>query len=352
MRTALRKSLLSKVALSTFLAGVGLATSATSCGFHNYAPQPTLIDRLFGSDDIVLARPSPDNPFRYEAFKAFEGPLETVEIPFLVDSNTRTRFALNPEAAVLFARDGTYGPWQRIVFVDVAMAPVLDTIMAQLERWQYGEDLERFSYFATLIGHPDETIHKLALRELDQADYSILRQLTLQVDKDRLLEPLNGLYDVDFKAIRILLLGLSGEASLRPVLARGVEESLLADGRFLGAFATALIELEGPDAVAHLTSTYLTDRSVPLLARELIVEALALQSLTDQKDLQDTITQAIEGVLWIDADLSWAVARQFGARANWSFAPALQAVMDAGTVYSAAERQDISQYLEIAKQVQ
>ena len=100
---------------------------AAACGFHTYAPQPTMVDRLLNSDHIVFARPDPENPFRFKVTEAFEGPMADVELPHLVDSAARRRFAADPEAQSLFARDGAYGPWLRIVYVGGEMKSVLPT---------------------------------------------------------------------------------------------------------------------------------------------------------------------------------------------------------------------------------
>ena len=337
-------------ALASLFVGLTAATAASPCGFHNYAPQPTLIDQLLGSDDIVLARPAPNNPFRFEAFEALEGNLASSEIPFLVDSTTRRRLALDANASVLFARDGAYGPWQRLAFVDAAMAPVLETVMTRLPAWELGERVERFSYFATLVGHPDDRIHKLALRELDQADYSILRDLQIDIDPSRLLVRINDPYEFEFKAIRILLLGLSGKGQLRDRLEKGLEGSLMTESLYLGAFATAFMELVGPEAVTIIASKHLINRDLPPLTRELLVEAIALHGQTGDAAMETAITEAIESALWVDPGLAGTVARRFGARSDWSFQPALRALIEDGTVHLAADKQDITQYLTVSHQ--
>lgn len=336
----------------SFLLAVGLIvpTSVSPCGFHNYAPQPTLVDRLLGSDEIVLARPAPNNPFRFEAYEALEGSLGTSEIPFLVDSSTRRRFANDADAAVLFARDGSYGPWQRLAFVDSAMAPVLSTVMERLPVWEMGSDHDRFGYFASLVRHPDDRIHQMALRELDQADYSLLRNLDIGVEPRRLFTRLNQPNEAEFKAIRILLLGLSGDIQLHDKLQKGIESSLMFEGRYLGAYATALIELTGPDAVTSMASNYLTNPDLSLFARELLIEAIALHGGTENTAMEKSISEAINGALWFEPGLAGAVSRQFGSRNNWSFQSALQALLEEGTVYNAADKQVALQYLTFARE--
>jgi len=340
-----------RTSLSLILAiGLMVPTASSPCGFHNYAPQPTLVDRLLGSDDIVLARPAPDNPFRYKAFEALEGSLGSSELPFLVDSSTRRRLALDPDAAVLFARDGSYGPWLRLAYVDAPMAPVLRTVMARLPSWAIGDDADRFGYFSTLLGHPDDRIHKLALRELDQADYSILRNLDLSIEPRRLQAGLNLPNEAEFKAIRILLLGLSDDIKLREQLENGIQYSVRSEGVHLGAYATALIELVGTDAITNLAANYLTNQGYSLLARELLIEAIALHGGTEDRDLEASILQAINSTLWIDPGLAGAAARQFGARGNWLLKDVMQALPEEGTVLDMADNQDVAQYLALARE--
>ena len=331
-------------------AGLMVPTSVSPCGFHNYAPQPTLVDRLLGSDEIVLARSTPNNPFRYEAYEALEGRLGSSEIPLLVDSSTRRRLALDADAGVLFARDGAYGPWQRLAYVDAAMAPILRTVMARLPSWEIGDEIDRLQYFSTLIEHPDDSIHKLALRELDQADYSVLRNLDVTIEPRRLRARLNQPNDAEYKAIRILLLGLSGDTQLRDGLEKGVEYSVRSEGAYLGAYATALIELAGPDAVESLAANYLTNQEISLFARELLIEAMALHGGTDDLDLETSILQAINSALWIEPGLAGAAARQFGSRGNWSLKDVVQVLLEEGTVLDMADKQDVAQYVALAQE--
>lgn len=338
-----------KRTLSFVIAGLMFATAATPCGFHNYAPQPTLVDQLLSSDDIVLARQAPGNPFKFQAIEALEGSLAASEIPFLVDSTTRRQLALDANAAVLFARDGAYGPWQRLAFIDAAMAPVLRTVMTRLPVWEFGEDFDRFSYFASLVEHDDNRIHQLALRELDQADYSVLRNLQPEIDTARLLAQIDDPYQAEFKAIRILLLGLGGEGHLRNWLETGLKKNLSDGSLYLGAYATALIELVGPEGVTYVASNYLTDRNLPLFTRELLLEALALHGQTGEAAMEAAISGAVRNALWIDPDLAGAVARRFGSRGDWSHFSALETLYLEGAIYLPADKQDVSEYLTFAR---
>lgn len=340
----MRKTVLALAATALFA-----GTSAWSCAFHNYAPQPTLVDRLLESEHIVLARPSDDDPFRFVATEALEGNLEHVELPHLVDSATRRKLASDPSARVLFVRDGAYGPWRRVAYVNDEMQSILSDVMAQLSGWRLGESVGRFDYFASKITTDDPVIHRLALRELDQADYGVLQSLRLSVPADRLIDRLNLIQEFDLKPIRILLLGLSGtpeaEGLLRAGIARNKNGSSL-----LGANVTALIELVGPDAVEEIASTYLQDPSLPEASHESFVEALALHSQFGSNEMQATIRANVKNVLRENPRLATSVARQFGARSDWSHVAALE---EAYRNKEGLEMSDIivmAQYISLAKQ--
>lgn len=210
------------------------ASQAWACAFHGYNPQITFVERLLGSEHIVLARPSEARPFRYSDIEVLEGTADYVDIPHLVDSIARRRLAANPDDHILFARDGAYGPWQRIAYVNPAMQDVLDVVMAELPEWEMGADEERFAYFASLLNHPDKEVHALALRELDLADYSILRQLVLDVDPQRLISRLGLQSETDLRPIRVLLLGLSGARIDQAFFENGVAKSSDYSGGCLG----------------------------------------------------------------------------------------------------------------------
>jgi hypothetical protein len=340
-----------KTALSVLLAASLLSPAVVrACGFHNYAPQPTLVDWLLESEDIVLARSVSGNPFRFEVSETLEGSREALEIPFLVDSTTRRLFSLDASSTVLFARDGSYGPWKRLAYVDEVMEPVLRTVMGQLSHWNLGGDADRFHYFATLLDHPDDRIHRLALRELDQADYSLLRRLDLRIEPSRLRARLYQATEAEFKPIRLLLIGLSGEPQLRDLLEEGVEASIGSEGAYLGAYATALIELGGQDAVTYLAANYLTNEGFSLLARELLIEAIALHADTEDAALAASIEQAIKSAVWINPSLAGGATRQFGARANWSLQDVAQVLLDEGSVLDAADKLDVSHYVAKAQE--
>lgn len=334
---------------TTFAAGlVFCATQGVPCAFHTYSPQPTLVDRLLGSEHIVLARTVPESPFRFTATVALEGALDYVEIPQLVDTVTRRRLANDDTATVLFARDGAYGPWERLAFVGTDFAPILDDILTRLPEWELGDDMDRFGFFAKLINHEDTAIQRLALRELDQADYSILRDLDIDIDIEVVADRVNLPAEVNEKPIRILLLGLSADKSVATWLKDGATASARVEGPFLGAYATALIENLGPPAVDWLAENMLRNPEVSDQAREQVVEAMAIQSISANEETRDKIGTVIAANLNDDPSLGPAIARQYGFRADWSHFETLQKLLSSRAFSKPSDIIAVSQYVALA----
>lgn len=326
------------------------APAALACAFHTYVPQPTLVDRMLASEHIVLARNSAEDPFRYQALEAIAGGTAHVTLPALVDTVSRRKLAGDSTARVLFARDGAYGPWQRLAFVDASFQPVLDAIVARLPRWALGPGSERYQFFADLLNHPDPFIHALALRELDQAAYSALRALDLDVPVGRLAARLNDPAEYHLKPIRILLLGLADQPQLRSRLERGVASAIPVGGGVLGAYATAYLESYGASGVERVSRTYLQDRLISPEARELLLEALAIHSASGAPDVAEAVRVRVKEAVHRDASLAPAVARQFGIRADWSLRAPLSDILKAEALTALDDLLVVTQYVALAGQ--
>lgn len=312
-----------------------------------------MVDRLLASQHIVLARPDTKNPFRFEAVSALEGPLTAVELPHLVDSNTRRRFQANPDARVLFAREGADGRWHRVIYVDEAMQEVLSFVMPRLRDWENGDDIERSRYFGTLVESTDSRVRRLALRELDQVNYAMLRSLDLDPEPDFLAERLNILNEADLAPIRILLLGFANAPNVGSLLRNGVDRNKMSGTNpRLGAYATAWVEYAGSDAIDALTSNYLSNKNLPIDSREMIVEALAIHAEARDNVFDDEVSLALASALQIDPRLAPAVARQFGSRWQWSMRDALSSTLRANKLTAITDILVVSQYLASAEQAE
>lgn len=311
-----------RAVILAFLAVPLAAAAAWACAFHNYIPQITLVDRLLESDQIVIARPASDDPLRYEALAAFRGSLKGVEIPQPVDPESLRRSTADPEAFVLFTRK-RYDRWQKLATADGTFAPVLLDILKRLPGWVENPQTGRARHFASLIGHEDIRAHRLALRELDRVDYATLRRLSLNIEDSEIVARMARLGDPTLQPIQILLLGLSRSPETRSLMVEGIEANLATAAPVLGAYAIALVEIDGPAAVLEVSQTWLKDSALPADSRRLLIEALSIHLRSAGPGLKQHIRIAIATATREDARLTPLTARKFGKPEGISRFPAM-----------------------------
>ncbi len=332
------------------LAAMGLAAQpALACAFHTELPAETLADRLLGSDQLLLARPDPANPVSFKVVGALRGPAVDLDLPVLVDVATRRRLAADPEATVIFARFDPYGPLERLALMDAQMRPVVAEILARSEDWIFNGDGPRARYFAALLDHPDDTIHRLALRELDRLPYGILRSTLRPSDPARLRA---GLYDpgnLSLLPIRALLLGLSDTPASRAEIAQAIEAGSAAVGaRTLGAFAVAYVEQRGEPGVQVLVDRYIAAPGAAPDARALVIEALAIHRAEGASELAGVIDAVLAAALAARPAAAGDVARLFAMRADFSQAAAVARARRQAGLTTAADAIAIASYLAMA----
>ncbi|MFD3191940.1 hypothetical protein ACFMPD_16985 [Sedimentitalea sp. HM32M-2] len=264
------------------------------------------------------------------------GTAQEPELGFLVDSVSRQKLASHPDEAVLFAR-GADGAWTRVAYVDTAFREIMERVIAESPSWGAGVDPARFAIAAELHDHPDPKLHKLALRELDQAPYALLRDLDLRLPPDVLLRDFRTPQEYPYQPIRVLLLGLDDTEAARAAV-RGFAERAAGSAwaRNLGAYATAPIEQDGAEGVALLEERFLADPRQPLDKLELMVEALAIQNGVGSPDLRDRISAAL-------------VARQLFSYQDWSQAAPLAELMHERRIASSADLMAVAIYVAQAR---
>lgn len=333
---------------------IGLALSASTalaCAFHSYVPQETVVDKMLGSDHIVLARPDPDDPTRFKAIVALRGGTEGVELPQKLDDDTFRRMSGNPDDVALFARQGSYGPWEQLAYLDAEFRSVILQVSAQLDSWELGGDEERFQLFADLHNHPNPDLHRLALQELDRAPYDLLHKLRLNPDAATIISLLSDPEFAEFVPIHVLLLGLGDNGDAEPALRNGLAAALMDETDLLaGAWATALIELLGVNGVKHVADTFLNNMDLPPEKQEALIEAFAIHALSETPAKVAEIDRHLERILDKTPSTAGMVARQFGVRGNWSQAERLQEMLKSGTLRTAGALISVSQYLSFAQE--
>lgn len=298
----------------------GAAQGALACAFHGYTPNPTLVDVLMDTEQVMVARPAASG---YSPIATLIGP-DVMEVPIGVGPDVRLRLNARPGATVLLARDGSYGPWVEVAVMNTRYLEMVEDVMARQSDWQFGGDAARLDYFKARIADKDPDIRQLALLELDRAPYLMLKQLRVPVVQGAPGDLRSG--DASTLPIRILLAGLSGEQGHVPAISGAMQLAIRDDVPFLGAYATALIELEGPTAVTSIVDRYLKPGHISAVNAERLLEALALQQKTGAASLRNFISRQVSGLLRSAPQYQEAAARQFGYSSRWQSGAAVSEV--------------------------
>ncbi|MBO9452232.1 hypothetical protein J7426_18305 [Tropicibacter sp. R16_0] len=325
---------------------------AKACGFHYYIPENTSVDRLLQSKDVILARPSRQNRFEFEATKVLRGQGPSQKLPFLVSTVLRKKMELNPQDHIVLER-APEGTWKHVSYANAAYVEMVKSVLANSETWSRNYTPDRFAMFAKLLNSPDPALKELALREVDKAPYEMLRQIDVNLSSEDLLSQLWTIKGIPFQSIRILLLGLSGDDAARVEIHRFIDTSKDKDrAENLGAFSAALVEMDGLDGVTRLETTYLTDTSQPLAKLEQVVEALAIHNAVASFELHKAITDALSQMILQRPETAPMVARQFGNRQDWSQGETVALALKNKAIKNPAEQFMVASYVSRAQRVQ
>ncbi len=289
--------------------------SAEACAFHGYVPDPTLVDILLATEHIVVARPDPADPSRYKPIKALLGP-DTASVPVGVSPATRARLSEQTTQTVLLARDGAYGSWLELAVLDDRFRGVIDHVVEHQIEWSFGADAERLSMFSSYLNDPNPDLRRLALQELDRAPYGALRAARLPQIPTLKQDLKSG--DSDLLPIRILLAGLSQDPEFGPYMSKELDAAIARDLPYLGAYATAWIELEGKTAAQAILDRITEGEALTLDTRLRLLEALALQHTHAPASTRRVIARGVAELLRSTPDLREAAATQFGFGGGWA----------------------------------
>lgn len=297
----------------TFVLAALLAVSGgqagRACAFHGYTPDPTLVDVLLTTEQVLIAREDPADPGRYETVAVLAG-ADVAEVPLTVSGEVRAQLSGRPDPTVLLARDGIYGPWLALAVLDRDYQDVVEHVLANQVDWLYGDGQARLSFFARHLNDPNPDIRRLALREMDRAPYGALRKL--RRPKIRRLGAELETGDEELMPIRILLAGLSRDRRYSSYLSAKLARAVRDDVPYLGAYTTALIELEGRAAVEPILETYLKDESLPLETRVKLLDGLAVQHKTAPRATRRAIVLAVAELLKSSPEFFEAAPGMFG----------------------------------------
>lgn len=295
-------------ALSALLC-LGSTNTSLACAFHGYTPNPTLVDVLLATEDIALLRLDPTNSNRYKLLEILSG-AEVSEFPIPVTASIRKLLTERPSASLLVARDGAYGPWMALTILDPGFEKIVKKVVERQSELLIGGDDARVALFAKLLNSPNLAVNALALQELDRAPYSALRAARLPKLQNLKRELETG--DEAFMPIRVLLAGLSRDQSLSSFLSEELDMAIEGNIPYMGAYATALIELNGKAAVRDILDRYLAPRALPLETRTKLLEALSVQHKAAPRATRREIAKGVAELLRTSPDLKEPAARFFG----------------------------------------
>ncbi|WP_386626818.1 hypothetical protein [Sulfitobacter geojensis] len=302
----------------------GAAPVALACAFHGYTPDPTLVDVLLATEEVVIARVERGGR-AFAPAETLAGP-QVTQIALRPSAQTRIAAQRNTDLLVLLARDGSYGPWQEVTPLEGAMGGVMRAVLSQHAAWQSGDLRPRVAFFARHLNASAPALRGLALREMDRADYATLRKSSLP----RVAGLRQDLRQDDdaLRPIRILLAGLSGDRSFVPLLSEALAKGVSADKAYLGAYATALIELDGVGGVEHVVARYLSEPDLAFDQREKLVQALALQYRVAPAGVRRSIARDVARLSRQDAGFAQSATRQFGSANRFNPSPAVAGATD------------------------
>ena len=312
-------------------------------------PERTIADRVIEAATVVLARENPARPFTYVPVEQLRGAASPEPIPFLVDSTMRRRLAADPDAAVLFVRESE--SWVQLAFVDASVRGVLDQILEAAMVWDAEPDHgERFVFFAELHDHPNETIRLLALAEISRSPYAQIRRMTPRLERIEITRVLRNPTWVEWAPIHILFLGLSDDPTdhdfVRRMTRLAAERGI---GGNLGAWATALVEIDGDPAIDWLETAHLADPKRGIEELRQVVTALAVLAEGGDPALGPRIAAAFRSLAQDRPDLAGEAARHLATLGDWSQADTFRAILDAGDIADPAAEFVILSYLEAAR---
>ncbi len=282
-----------------------------ACAFHGYTPDPTLVDVLLATEEIAVVRLDPANNNSYKLLEVLAGP-EVSEFPIPVTAEIRNALSASPSAGLLVARDGAYGPWMALTILDPSFRKVIDQVVLRRSALINGGEEARSELFAKLLNDQSPAVRALALQELDRTSYSTLRSARLPKVKNLKRDLRIG--DEAFMPIRVLLAGLSRDQSLHSFLSSELNMAIEGNIPYLGAYATAMIELNGTSAVQEILDRYLRPGVLPLETRTKLLEALSVQHKAAPRSVRREIAQEVARLLRDSPDLRDAAARFFGMR--------------------------------------
>ena len=336
--------------------GLVLAGPALACLVCIPLPQRTLADRVVEDAVLALARPAPDDPFRYVAKEYLRGGTDaprdvTAPIPFLVDSAARRRIEADPGVFALVSRATPDTDWELLGVMSPEMVVLVRDIVERSQTWaDHAASADRFAYFAARHASPDPAIRTLALAEISGFPYARIRTLTPQLARAEIVRVLRDPTMFEWAPIHILILGLSPADEDRAFVRSAFDAAARSpSATSLGAWATAYLEGDGAAALDRIEAEFIDDPDRPKEQMAEILRALSTFAAVSEPALRDRITGLFGALATRRPDLAADAAQELGNVGDWSFAGLFEALLAEGAFRSPVEEFAIIFYIEQAR---
>lgn len=279
---------LQMIAVLAFCLGFG-SRPAQACGVCVELPEYSLADQILSARVIVLAAPSPDNPFRFTPVSIVKGTPEQVEalpeIPFLVDSVARSAFRVNPNRTVLMiygagyrdkAGRGLSSGWIKGFLMTPDRTQFLETLRAKGQGWVSGapDRAAQVAFFSDYLTHEDRMLRNAALIEIHRAPYRLVTHLADAVPTAQLLQDLRNPNRLAYAPVLIRLLGLQSDPKANERVRLGYQSALRDRPLNLYDWGLAGIAVDRDQAILEIEKSLLrpdrTDEEKRNLIRSLV----------------------------------------------------------------------------------
>jgi len=305
-------------------------------------PEDTATDQLLRADVVVLARENPDKPFSFVAVEVLKGDLDNLAIDQFVDSTTRRRLALRPGHSVVLTLDAATKHWRSAGYDTPAYQALVREILTQSPFWNLsGQAENRAIFFLPYLADADPAVHKLAYLEVGRASYDTVRRADSVVPTAQVHRFLANPQYLEWHALYILLLGVNAHPDEAKVIRATMESRAQFDSKLnLSAWATALIEIDGAEAIGWLEAVYLGahDRKSDTVLE--IVKALSVHGTRNQSSLRQRIADSYGVLIQSHPSLAGWATRDLTSWNDWRFAGVLAELrespleLDGATAYA------------------
>jgi hypothetical protein len=188
---------------------------------------------------------------------------------------------------------------------------------------------QRLEELAPLLGHADLRLHELAYLEIGRAPYATIRRISAEVSIETVRDMLDDPRYLEWRSLAILMLAQSRRPADRARIVKTFADKQRSGSTLnLGAWATAFLAIEGPDAIGQVRRWYLErpDRSRAQL-RE-VVNALSVHA-GDDPSWREPVVTAYRALLDVHPALAPAIARDLIAWHRWELVEQIRGIRKA-----------------------